>query len=283
MSTQVDDAVEQAAQWLRDADALLITAGAGMGVDSGLPDFRGNQGFWRAYPALGLQGMRFSEIASPSVFHETPRLAWGFYGHRLGIYRRTEPHAGFGLLRAWGDALPHGAFVFTSNIDGHFSKAGFAPERIAECHGSIHTLQCLKACTPELWSADGWQPVIDEVQCRLAPPLPTCPRCGSVARPNILMFNDWDWVPDRVLEQRILLDDWLARTERLVVIELGAGLAIPTVRQFSERHGPRVVRINPVDFQIEEGVGVSVRATALAALQMIDVRQAAGGFFARNR
>ena len=91
MSMQVDDAVERAAQWLRDADALLVTAGAGMGVDSGLPDFRGNQGFWRAYPALSLQSMRFSEIASPSAFHETPGLAWGFYGHRLGIYRRTEP------------------------------------------------------------------------------------------------------------------------------------------------------------------------------------------------
>jgi len=84
------------------------------------------------------------------------------------------------------------------------------------------------------------------------------------------MFNDW--VPDRVLEQRILLDDWLARTRRLVVIELGAGLAIPTVRQLIERHGPRVVRINPVHFQIAYGIGVSVQSTALTALRMIDAR-----------
>ena len=45
--------LQQAAAWLRAADGLLITAGAGMGIDSGLPDFRGPGGFWAAYPALG--------------------------------------------------------------------------------------------------------------------------------------------------------------------------------------------------------------------------------------
>lgn len=274
MSMQVEDAVEQAVQWLRDADGLLITAGAGMGVDSGLPDFRGNRGFWRAYPALGRQNLRFNEIASPVAFHDTPRLAWGFYGHRLNMYRRTAPHAGYGLLRAWGEALPHGAFVFTSNVDGHFAKAGFLDERIAECHGSIHTLQCLEACTPELWSADSWQPLVNEAECSAAPPLPTCPRCGSMARPNILMFNDWHWVEDQAVKQRALLGAWLTRVKHLVVIELGAGLVIPTVRQFSEGHGPRVVRINPDDFHIPPGVGLGLRSTALAALQMIEDRRA---------
>ena len=60
---------------------LLFTAGAGMGVDSGLPDFRGDKGFWKAYPALF--GHSFSDMANPSWFDSDPRLAWGFYGHRL--------------------------------------------------------------------------------------------------------------------------------------------------------------------------------------------------------
>ena len=46
------------------ADGLLITAGAGMGVDSGLPDFRGTEGFWRAYPALAQAHIRFESIAA---------------------------------------------------------------------------------------------------------------------------------------------------------------------------------------------------------------------------
>ena len=47
------DAVAHAADLISQADALVIAAGAGMRVDSGLPDFRGNTGFWKAYPALG--------------------------------------------------------------------------------------------------------------------------------------------------------------------------------------------------------------------------------------
>ena len=46
--------IQQAAEIVAAADALIISAGAGMGVDSGLPDFRGNEGFWKAYPALGV-------------------------------------------------------------------------------------------------------------------------------------------------------------------------------------------------------------------------------------
>src|SRR5690348_10067591 len=77
----------QAARAIADADAMLIAAGAGMGVDSGLPDFRGPEGFWRAYPAFAALGLRFEEVANPSWFRRDPALAWGFYGHRLNLYR----------------------------------------------------------------------------------------------------------------------------------------------------------------------------------------------------
>ena len=51
--SSLNENLKQAATWIADADSLIITAGAGMGVDSGLPDFRGPQGFWKAYTALG--------------------------------------------------------------------------------------------------------------------------------------------------------------------------------------------------------------------------------------
>ena len=115
------------------ADGLLITAGAGMGVDSGLPDFRGNQGLWQYYPALGHQRLSFEQIANPYSFYNSPRLAWGFYGHRLQLYRHTTPHQGFQLLLDLAKNLAHGYFVFTSNVDGQFQKAGFNSQRIFEC------------------------------------------------------------------------------------------------------------------------------------------------------
>jgi hypothetical protein len=94
-------AIERAADLIGDADALIIAAGVGMGVDSGLPDFRGSEGFWNAYPALGRDRISFSGLASPASFMENPALAHGFYGHRLALYRATQPHAGFAILKKW--------------------------------------------------------------------------------------------------------------------------------------------------------------------------------------
>jgi|GEM_PF-6417111 NAD-dependent SIR2 family protein deacetylase len=142
----MDPAIERAAKIIRDADALLITAGAGMGVDSGLPDFRGNEGFWNAYPPYRKLGKSFVEMANPAGFSSDPAFAWRFYGHRLNLYRKTEPHHGLQILRKWCDTCAVGSFVMTSNVDGHFQKAGFAKDRIYEVHGSIHHLQCSAPC-----------------------------------------------------------------------------------------------------------------------------------------
>lgn len=216
------------------ADGLLITAGAGMGVDSGLPDFRGPEGFWRAYPALRETGIGFSTIASPSSFRDNPRLAWGFYGHRLKLYRETVPHEGFAILQGMACHLEHGAFVFTSNVDGQFQKAGFLSGRVAEFHGSIHHLQCLDGCNSAIWPHDDFQPEVDNERCLLLNEPPKCPWCGGIARPNILMFGDGKWLEQRSREQEARLKQWLSAVNRLVIIEIGAGTAIPSVRHFSE-------------------------------------------------
>jgi NAD-dependent SIR2 family protein deacetylase len=266
--------IERAASLIAGADALIVAAGAGMGVDSGLPDFRGNAGFWRAYPALAAAQIAFMDIASPAAFRAHPRRAWGFYGHRLALYRATAPHAGYGLLRRWGEAMRAGCFVFTSNVDGHFQKAGFDPLRIDECHGSIHHLQCLAPCSAEIWPAAGFEPAVDNARCELLNAAPACPHCGGLARPNILMFDDWDWAATRRDEQLMRRQRWLAGVRRPVVIEIGAGTGIPTVRAFAERivlqHGGALIRINPREPHVGALRGVGIAGDALATLAAID-------------
>ena len=105
MKTRANN-IEKAAEILSKADAMLITAGAGMGVDSGLPDFRGNAGFWKAYPAAKKIGASFVEMANPVWFEKEPALAWAFYGHRLLMYRETTPHKGFFQLLQIAEAKP---------------------------------------------------------------------------------------------------------------------------------------------------------------------------------
>src|SRR4051812_35675725 len=105
MADLSEEVIHRAAEAIASADALVIGAGAGMGVDSGLPDFRGRDGFWQAYPPYAQLGLDFASIANPHWFQRDPPLAWGFYGHRLGLYRQTRPHPGFAILRAWADRM----------------------------------------------------------------------------------------------------------------------------------------------------------------------------------
>lgn len=271
--------LQHAAQLIEGADALVIAAGAGMGVDSGLPDFRGTAGFWQAYPALAKANINFAEVASPRTFEQDPSLAWGFYGHRLALYRQTVPHPGFAILRRWGERMLMGVRVFTSNVDGKFQKAGFPEEEIHECHGSIHHLQCTNECKSGVWRADECIPTVDAESCQLLSLPPHCPECGALARPNILMFNDWNWTPQRSESQSRAEAKWLdsiAESQaRIVVVEIGAGTAIPSVRHFSHRisheFGGRIIRINPGESKVPSSMDIGIAMGSLEALKRIDM------------
>ncbi len=275
MCNESSKAFRRAADAIREADALVIGAGAGMGVDSGLPDFRGNDGFWRAYPPYARLGLGFTAMANPARFREDPRIGWGFYGHRLNLYRETNPHEGFSILRRWAESKPHGGFVFTSNVDGHFQRAGFAPERIIEVHGAIDWLQCFGNCGQPPFSADGISVTIDPTTMKAEGDLPTCPRCRGLARPNILMFNDDGWDGARTSAQARRFQTWLDTLPgaRVVVIEIGAGRAVPTVRlgceELVRKWNGTLVRINPREPDVPLG-HIRLPIGGLAALSTID-------------
>ncbi len=267
--------IGRAAEAIKEAEVFVITAGAGMGVDSGLPDFRGDKGFWHAYPAYARLGLTFIDCANPQHFSADPSLGWGFYGHRTNLYRNTVPHEGFHIIRKWIERKKSEYFVVTSNVDGQFQKAGYADDRIVEVHGSIHWLQCQSPCSSTIWDNNEVIP-IDENSMRARHLLPRCPDCGEVSRPNILMFGDWSWLPDRTRTQEHAFDRFLDAHagRRIAVIEMGAGSAIPTIRATSERIGwnyeyATVIRINPREPEVA-APHISLACGALEGLQAID-------------
>ena len=269
----LEDRFEKAAATIKNARAMVVTAGAGMGVDSGLPDFRGDQGFWNAYPMYERLGFSFVDAANPANFEGDPAFGWGFYGHRTNLYRATEPHHGFQLLQDWAAAYAQDSFVVTSNVDGQFQKAGYREEQMLEVHGSIHHLQCLAPCCQEIWDNEEEIPVnFDSMR---AEHVPTCPHCNGTARPNILMFGDFSWLSSRTHGQEMRFDMFLEqhRNDAIVVIEMGAGTSIPTIRHMSEQIGYRldatVIRINPREPYIESP-HLSLDCGALEGLQKIE-------------
>src|SRR5690606_9076248 len=155
-------------------------------------------------------------------------------GHRRQLYRETRPHRGCSLLGEWGGAMSRGLFAFTSNVDGHFQAAGFSADRLVECHGNIHRSQCATPCHDTVWQDAGEDLDIDLDQLEARGPLPTCPECGTVSRPNVLMFNDWNWIGDVTAAQMARYGAWIEELRslraRVAIVEVGAGTRLPTIR-----------------------------------------------------
>ena len=78
---------------------IIISAGAGMSVDSGLPDYRGNEGFWKSYPPLAEAGLTYMDVANMEFMEKTPAVAWGFAEHCRTLYLNTQPHDGYRIVK----------------------------------------------------------------------------------------------------------------------------------------------------------------------------------------
>ncbi|XP_064611738.1 uncharacterized protein LOC135475733 [Liolophura sinensis] len=317
-----EDAHRRAALAITKAQGLIIMAGAGLGADSGIPTYRTNEDFWIAHPELKDIGRGIPEMSNSELFREDPSLAWGFIATRLKLYRSSAPHKGYLLLRKWSDAMECGYFVFTSNVDRHFIRAGFAPDRVVERHGSLEFLQCQDArqSSEVLSTPSDFDIRLDPDSLRAFPPFPSvlvqrstencqhppllatkivikhksdatvrnfaeCQHCVSTtlpARPNIRLFNDDHWISEHILDMegkfhRFVKDNLACRLKKFVVIEIGVGVTVDTVRPTTDKLAENykdlctLVRINPIEPEVPDNrKHISLRMTALEALEQID-------------
>mgnify|MGYP001564366312 CR=1 FL=1 len=275
----MEELIKRAAHVVNEADVILITAGAGMGVDSGLPDFRGREGFWKAYPTFAHLELSFSDLANPKRFADDPELAWGFYAHRMALYANATPHEAYHTLLDIVKRKAH-HFVYTSNVDGFFVRAGFDPQKIFEVHGNIFWCQCQRNCGQLLFKHSKEIIVDPETMRAGESQLPVCPTCGVIARPNVLMFGDAFFDTEMHEMQDLRYEKFLhavfepAGNHRLAIIELGAGTSIPTVRRLGDHMiiaHPRatLIRINlhePHVYSGQIGIGTSA-AEGIAGLK----------------
>ena len=118
-------------------------------------------------------------------------------------------------------------------------------------------MQCIQDKSHGIWSAENDTVEVDMEKFVAATPLPICPICGALARPNILMFGDWDWMSKRSDNQMMRFRRWKTDLEnekkQVCVIEIGAGTAIASIRRMSESAAMQfytsLIRINPREYQ----------------------------------
>jgi NAD-dependent deacetylase len=158
----------QLAELVRERQPCVVLTGAGISTESGLPDFRSPTGIWAQYDPM--------EYATISAFRRDPVKVWEFYALRFDVLTRAEPNAGHYAL-AELEQLGYVQTIVTQNIDGLHARAG--SQDVVEVHGSIRSASCL-VCGTRV-------PFRDVIRLL---PVPPCPGCGEVLKPDVVMFGE---------------------------------------------------------------------------------------------
>ncbi len=147
---------------LARARRVLVVTGAGISAESGIPTFRGADGYWRNH--------RAEELASPEGFARDPQLVWEWYDHRRRLVAECEPNAGHQAVAALERRAPE-FMLITQNVDGLHRLAG--SERVVELHGNIWRVK----------RADGGGAPFEDRELRDKDQLPPRDEAGRLLRP----------------------------------------------------------------------------------------------------
>jgi NAD-dependent deacetylase len=211
------ETLAEAVRALCNSSFAAALTGAGISVESGIPDFRSPGGLWSVFDP--------EEYATLTTFRNHPEKAWRLYralGRTLEGKRPNPAHEALAALEAAGLL----GLVVTQNVDGLHQAAG--SERVIEIHGDHRHLQCL-AC--------GHLEEVTEAHLA-AEDVPLCPRCGSPFKPNVVLFEE----PVRGLEE---IEAAMRRCDLLLVVGT-SGLVWPTagLPKMVKRGGGRVLEFN---------------------------------------
>jgi NAD-dependent deacetylase len=211
--------MQKAITWLAAARSIAVLTGAGVSKESGIPTFRDAlEGLWENYNP--------EELATPQGFQRNPKLVWQWYASRRQMLKQAQPNpAHYALARL---AELKSVTLITQNVDGLHEKAG--SKGVLELHGSLVRYKCFK----------GNHPIpLDLVEGAQEPP--ACPRCGSLARPDVVWFGE-------MLPLKTLQKAYQAASECDVMLVVGtSGLVHPaaSLPLSALKAGAITIEVNP--------------------------------------
>lgn len=245
--------VDDVARLLANASSVLFITGAGMSADSGLPTYRGVGGLYEK--RLTDDNLPIESLLSAQMMASRPELVWKYIHDVELACRHATPNRGHEILALIGERIPR-VVVFTQNVDGFHRAAG--SKNVIAIHGDIHDLRCTRC---------DWRKTVSDYATLTFPP--TCPRCASVVRPDVVLFGEP--LPEGPFQQ---FEAEVARGFDMVFL-IGTSALFPYVARpvlLAKAEGIPTVEINPattdlsdvVDFRLPNGAKHALRAIWIA-------------------
>jgi len=224
-----------------DGPVVFLT-GAGVSAESGIPTFRGPEGFW----SVGSRHYRPMELATHAAFTRHPSDVWSWYLYRRAACLAASPNAAHEAIAALEGALGERFLLVTQNVDGLHLRAGNSLPRTFQIHGSLGFMRCAAECDrsvvplPEALGST-WEKgrQISEPERALL----TCSRCGASSRPHVLWFDEY------YDEDRFRFTSSLRAAERcalLVVVGTSGATNLPAqMCEAVARRGGAMIVVDP--------------------------------------
>ncbi|WP_319526150.1 Sir2 family NAD-dependent protein deacetylase [uncultured Desulfosarcina sp.] len=182
------EAKEVLAETVRGRGRITVLTGAGISAESGIPTFRGPEGFW----TVGSREYHPQEMATFNMFSKDPESVWVWYLYRMGLCKQAHPNAGHLALTSMEERIGDRFTLITQNVDNLHIRAGSSLERTYQIHGNIFFTRCASSCTnailplaDPLPSKEKGGSLTDEEKDLLR-----CPACGGWLRPHVLWFDE---------------------------------------------------------------------------------------------
>lgn len=240
-------AIEPIAERCRDATSVLFITGAGISAESGLPTYRGVGGLYDQGETD--EGLPIEELLSGEMLHRDPAACWKYIHQIERACRGASPSRAHEIVAAFERRVPR-TWVLTQNVDGLHLRAGST--RVIEIHGNLDRLACTE-CTYRT-----------RVESYLGlGAVPSCPRCGSVVRPEVVLFGE------RLPPAAIAALEREMAAGFDVVFSVGTSSLFPYIRApvlMGRRAGALTVEINPEATELSSLVHHRLRARAGEAL-----------------
>ena len=225
------------AQKLKDSRKIVFVTGAGISQESGIPTFRGKDGYWRKYDPM--------KLASIDAFYDDPKLVWEWYEDRrknILDVKPNEGHFAISQMEEFKDVV-----VLTQNIDGLHQRSGST--NVLELHGSIIRIKCT-VCD-----------FIDNITENFESLPPKC-KCGSMLRPDVVWFGE-------SLPQNIWQSAIKEASVCDVMVIVGTSLVVSpanTLPVYAKQNGAILIEVNPEKTVMSNDMTLSIQATSVGVL-----------------